>query len=132
MGLFNTLDNQANDRNRSHIKNLIEMALADGKIDDKELALLKEVALRFDFTEEDIREIQNSVENVKFTPPSSEKLKIEQLNELVKMMMVDKKIEESEVNLCKSLAIKLNLAPAIIDELIDMNVQQLKRKNSDT
>lgn len=128
MGLFSVFDNYANERNRSHIKNLIEIALADGNIDEKEQKLLKEIALKFDLTEGDIVEIQNNPEKVKFTPPSSEKRKIEQLNELVKMMMVDKKIELSEVKVCKSLAIKLNLAPKIIDDLIEHNLTIAKQK----
>jgi len=128
MGLFSVFDNYANERNRSHIKNLIEIALADGNIDADELTLIRDIALKFDLTESDIEEIRKNPEKVKFTPPSSEKLKIEQLNQLVKIMMADKKIEESEVKICRMLAIKLNLAPKIIDDLIDLNIQQEREK----
>ncbi len=124
MGLFSVFDNYANDRKRSHLKNLIEIALADGAFDESEMALVKEIAIKLELTENDIEEIRKNPESVKFTPPSSEKLKIEQLNELVKLMIVDTKIDEEEVKVCKNLAIKLNLAPNIIDDLIEMNIKK--------
>ena len=123
MGLFSVFDNHANDRKKSHLKNLIEIALADGTFDEREKKLIKEIAIKFELTESDIEEIQKHPESVKFTPPSSEKLKIEHLNELVKMIIADNKIEEEEVKVCKNLAIKLNLAPNIIDDLIEMNIK---------
>ncbi len=122
MGLFSVFDNHADDRKKSHLKNLIEIALADGTFDEREKKLIKEIAIKLELSENDIDEIQKHPETVKFTPPSSEKLKIEHLNELVKMMMADNKIDEEEVKVCKNLAIKLNLAPNIINDLIDMNI----------
>ena len=126
MGLFSVFDNYANDRKKSHLKNLIEIALADGTFDEQEKALIKEIAIKLELSEKDIEEIRKKPESVKFTPPSSEKLKIEQLNELVKLMIVDKKIDEKEVSVCKNMAIKLNLAPNIIDDLIEMNIKKGK------
>ena len=43
-------------------------------------------------------------------------------------MIVDKKIDENEVKVCKNLAIKLNLAPNIIDDLIEMNIKGGQKK----
>lgn len=126
MGLFSVFDRNEHNKKKSHLKNLIELALADGNIDDVEIKLLMEIASKLDMSAEDIEDIRNHPENIKFTPPSSEKAKIRQISELVKMMVVDKKIEPNEVKLCKSLAIRLNLAPNIVDDLIELHIGGLE------
>ena len=44
MGLFNIFGQNEENKNRSHIKNLLEVALADGKLDHSELDLLISIA----------------------------------------------------------------------------------------
>lgn len=128
MGLFSAFDKNEKERKKSHLKNLIEVALADGSIDQKELDLIKSIALKLEMTENDVEHIRKNPGKVKFSPPSSDQLKIEQINELVKMIMADRKIDVKEVKICKSLAIKLNLAPNIIDELVEMHIENLRNK----
>lgn len=128
MGLFSVFENNEQNRKKSHLKNLIELALADGNMDDVELRLLKDIAARLDMTMEDIEDIRKYPEHIKFTPPSSDKAKVKQISDLVKMMIADRKIEPNEVKLCKSLAIKLNLAPNIVDDLIELHIGGLERQ----
>lgn len=128
MGLFSVFERNEHNKKKSHLKNLVEMALADGNIDAIELKLLKDICTKLEMSESDIEEIRKHPESIKFTPPSSEKAKIRQINELVKMMIADKKIEENEVKLCKSLAVKLNLIPNIVDDLIELHVGGVKPK----
>jgi len=126
MGLLNVFSSEDGKR-KSHLKNLIELALADGSMDDTEMMLLKSIAAKLEMTEQDIEEIKSNPDAVKFTAPSDDQSKIEQMSDLVKMMMVNYEIEEREVKLCKALAIKLNLAPNIVDDLIDFEINGMKQ-----
>ena len=109
-------------KNRSYIKNLLEVAIADGKIDASELKVILSIAGNFDMTEKDVLSIKDNHTEVEFSPPSSYSAKVKLMEDLVKIMVADKEIDENEVKLCKDLAIKLEIAPVIVDELIQSSV----------
>ena len=118
MGLFNVFRNNEIDKNKSHIKNLLEVAIADGKLDESELELVISIAGKFDITKGEVMEIKENPLEIKFNPPSSYSAKIKLMEDLVKIMMADKSIDESEVKICKELALKLKIAPVIVDDII--------------
>ncbi len=120
MSLFNVFNQKEKDKRKSHIKNLLEVAVADGILDDVELEIVMEVASKFDLTKAEVLEIKDEPSKIKFNPPSSEKAKIVLLYDVVQVMIADKEIHENEVKLCKDLAVKLNLAPVVVDEMIKM------------
>jgi len=126
MGLFEVFSSNEDKRKKSHLKNLVMIAMADGQLDGSELDLLIEIAGNWGYTREDVVAIYKNPDGIKFTPPSSLRVKVEQLFELVKMIVINKEIDEKEVNLCKSLAIKLNLAPNIVDDIIELMLDSVK------
>lgn len=118
MGLFSVFNDNEKDKNRSHIKNLLEVAIADGKLDESELNLVMKIASNFDMTKEEVLEIKNNTNEISFNPPSSYSAKIKLLEDLVNVIIADKTIHESEVAICKEFAVKLNISPVIIDDII--------------
>ena len=118
MGLFNVFQGNEDKKNKSYIKNLLELARADGKLDDSELELVISIAGNFDISKVEVLEIKDNPNSIQFTPPSSYSAKVKLLEDLVKIMIADKEIDEKEVKLCKDLALKLDIAPVIVDELI--------------
>ncbi len=123
MGLFNIFKQNEEDKNRSHIKNLLEVAIADGNLDDDEFNLILKIAGSYDISEEEVKNIRSNPGSISFSPPSSYSAKVKLLEDLVKVMIVDKTIDENEVKICKDLAIRLNIAPVIVDELIQEGVK---------
>lgn len=122
MGLFNIFYQNENQKNKSYIKNLLEVAIADGKLDDAELELVISIAANFDISMDEVMEIKDNPQSIEFSPPSSYSAKVKLLEDLVKIMIADKEIDENEVNFCKELAIKLNIAPVIVDDLIQSKI----------
>jgi len=118
MGLFNIFGQNEDEKNKSYIKNLLEVALADGKLDDSELELLILIAGKFDIPKSEVQILIDNPNDIKFSPPSSYSAKVKLIEDLVKIMIVDKSIDESEIKICKDLSIKLNIAPVIVDELL--------------
>jgi uncharacterized tellurite resistance protein B-like protein len=117
------------DQTKNHIVNLIDVAFADGNMDEAELELIKANALKNGMTEEEFQDIFSNPKREKIYVPSDEKSRVEHLAEMVKIMIVDREIEEKEVIVCKKVAIQLNLAPQIVDELIDNLVTESKLQN---
>jgi uncharacterized tellurite resistance protein B-like protein len=123
MGLFNVFNSNEESKNRSYIKNLLEVAIADGKLDESELNLVISIAEKFDLTKNEVLEIKNNPAEIKFAPPSSYSAKVKLLEDLVNIMIADKQIDEQEVKICKDMALKLNIAPVIVDELIQSSIR---------
>jgi uncharacterized tellurite resistance protein B-like protein len=111
---------------KSHIKNLIEIAIADGRFTDDENELLIAIALRNGITKARIEKIRANPASVPFEVPKQEKEKFNQMYDLVHMMVVDKSIHSEELRLCEIFASKFgfirNWIPGLI-ETIKQNIQ---------
>ncbi len=118
MGLFKVFSNNERDRHLSHIQNLIDVAHADGNVDEKEMELIISISAKYDITRDDVMELTEKRKTVQFSPPSSYSAKVKLLEDLVKVMVVNKEIDDKEIEICKSLALKLHLSPVIIDDLV--------------
>src|SRR5687767_242978 len=91
---------------RSHMKNLIEMAAADGNFDLAEHDLLRKIAKRNNITEGHLKDIHKSPEKVKFQVPDDKLEKFHQFYDLVHMMSVDNSIHDEEMKLCNLFAVR--------------------------
>ncbi|MBL7851396.1 MAG: TerB family tellurite resistance protein [Cyclobacteriaceae bacterium] len=113
---------------RSHMKNLIEMAAADGNFADVEYSLLKSIAKRNNISESQLKEIRNNPGSVHFEVPADKTERFNQLYELVHMMTIDTSVHEEERKLSNLFAIKFGYPKNKVDELI--NVIQMNIKNN--
>lgn len=116
--MFNSSKKEPSDKNKSHLKNLMSIAMADGRLAEEERHILFSVAHRLGMSEEDIIAVRDNPDTIKFTPPDSYDEKIEQIYDFISLMSVDSDIDPNEVALCKKLALHLQLAPRIIDDLL--------------
>ena len=126
MSLFNVFNRNEEAKNRSHIKNLLEVAISDGELDDSELELIISIAGKFDITRNEVISIKENHQDIEFIPPSSYSAKVKLMEDLVKVLLADKKIEEEEIEICKELALKLKLNSMVVDDLISSILNSLK------
>ena len=113
---------------KSHMKNLLEMAMVDSHFDDSEYRLLKKLARKHKVSEKELDEIKNNPEDVEFELPEDENEKFEQFYELVQMMGIDEKIYEEERNLCKIFDKKFGYNNQL--DLVDAVAQNIKHGQS--
>lgn len=109
---------------RSHMKNLIEMAMADSHFDDTEYKLLKKLAKKYKVSEKELEEIKNNPSDIEFLLSEKKDERFEQFFELVKMMMADDDIAREELQLCKIFAKKFEYNNG--EEIVNIIIENIK------
>ena len=115
---------------RSHMKNLIEMAAADGNFADVEYGLLKAIAKRNNISESQLNDIRNNPGTVQFEVPADKSEKFHQLYDLVHMMAIDTTIHEEERKLSNLFAIKFGYPSNRVDEIVNVIHMNIKNNQS--
>jgi hypothetical protein len=114
---------------KSHMRNLIEIAAADGKVGSEEQRLLELAAQRNNISTLELKTIQANVSKVRFEVPRNEEVRFSQLYDLVHMMSVDQNIDGEELWLCEVFAIKFGYRKEIVREMIQVIQQNIEKWN---
>ncbi len=104
-----------------HLKNLVIMAAADGKLSEQEIALLVDRCAALGLAEEDLEKA------IDFALSGSAKLRFpvdrteqnSMLSDLIRMMAADGKLSEVEKRLFALAAAKMGIEKTDLDTLID-------------
>ena len=110
----------------NHLKNMLTVALADGKIHENEKKLIALFLIREGLDETDVDNILKNP-NVEFVIPSSTEDKVKYLKHLVMLMMVDGNIDEDELKICKLAALSYGFKPEVIDAMIMQIVADISK-----
>lgn len=123
MKLLEHFDHPEKKQDKEHFKHLIQIALADGKIEDNEIKMLNSLGKNLGFTEPEINDLLNSTKQSAYNPPYELAKRFEQIYGIVKMVLADDKIDSNEMRLATGLALKSgfqeNEIPALLVLLID-------------
>ena len=118
MGLLNLFNNYDKKKRRSHFKNLFAVARADGDVDRAEMDLVIGLAEKFHMSTNEVTRIIRDPDAVALVTPKTANERMEHLYDLITVMMVDGRIDEKELFLCKSLGVKLGCGEDTIDGLV--------------
>lgn len=105
---------------KSHMRNLIEIAAADGQFGIEEQRLLEYAAIRNNISKSQLEAIQAAGDKVRFKVPFSKQERYFQLYDLVHMMSVDKDIHPEELRLCEIFAIRFGYRKEVVREMIEV------------
>lgn len=111
---------------KSHMKNLIEMAAADGNFDQDEQELLKKIAKKNNVSDSQLQKIKTNPDTVGFELPTDRRERFHQFYDLVHMMTVDKSIHPEEMKLCNLYAIRFGYKRENAGELIETIQSNIK------
>ncbi|UTW62522.1 hypothetical protein KFE98_21410 [bacterium SCSIO 12741] len=129
MSLIEALYSGDHAKARSHIRNLIRIACADGQMDDPEYQLLLKIARKYELSEADVKDIIEHMDSVGFTPPSSKEDRHAQIWNLGRMVYADGIIAEEEVALLRRFAIGLGFPSSIAPKLVDGVIEIVKAES---
>lgn len=102
---------------KSHLKNLVALAKADGSISPAELELIQKTGAKIGLKESEINAILEDA-SFQVEVPSNDSQRFDQIFELVQMMMADGEIEDAEMDFCITVAEKLGFRKAIVGVLV--------------
>lgn len=132
MGLLDLFKSYNKKKRRSHFKNLFAVARADGDVDRSEMDLVIGLAEKFHMSTAEVTRIIRDPDSVALVTLKSHGERIEHLYDLITVMLVDGKIDEKELFLCKSLGVKLgcgeDTVDALVRELIEMAMNGISPK----
>ena len=114
----------------SHLKNLVAVAFADGKLEDNEMAALATVMARDGLTPSDLERCIKKPQGIKFLPPETPVQRVVYLKDMVLLMMCDGNIDDKELALCKVTAIALGFKHEVIDAMIMDIIADIKRNHN--
>ena len=100
------------------IKNLIMLALADGKATESELALIAATATREDLNQEQLDYLIDHPDRVLIDLPEDEEQKLRYIEDMVSLMMIDGHLDDQEMAMCKLYAIMLGYESSIVEQMI--------------
>ena len=103
------------------LRNLIMMAVADGKLDDSELAFLAERCHNFGLSGDDFQSLftEATRDDATLELPSEYRDKMTLLRDLLRLMAADGKLLETEKRLFAHAAVRMGISPTEIDEVIN-------------
>ena len=126
MGIFDLFSSKSEREKLSHLKNLVALAISDGKVEKSELVALAAICRREGLTESNLKKCFESPESISFVAPNDDKTKIVYLKDMVCLMMCDGNINEKEFAICKLTAEALGFKHEVIDAMILDIIEELK------
>lgn len=119
MGLFDWFESRDSKEKKTLIMNLLAVMFADGKVDDRELEFLRNVAFEIGYSQDDIQAILNNPDNIEFVVSDDPEMRIQQLVDMVLMMMADGEIDAAEMDLCMTIAARMGFNSGIIPQMVE-------------
>lgn len=126
MGISDQFESEEKKRAKSHFKNLLAVALADGILDKAELDYIFTVSRRFYITKEELQSLIANPDQISFNPPVDKEDRVRQLYNLVHIMMVDAEIDQNEMRLCQSFGVGLGFRATDIEDLVNRVVAKIE------
>lgn len=128
MGFFDLFTSREKREKMSHLKNLIVMAMADGKFQKAEAAAIAAIMRRDGLTPADFIKCMKNPQSIQFTPPESYEQRRTYLKDMVYLMMCDGHIAETEIAVCKMTAIMLGYKPEVVEAIVETTIATIAKE----
>lgn len=105
-------------RNKCHLRNLLLVALSDGKLDTAEAVFLTNKAAEMGIEDSIMGQILKQRKRTRLIFPENLGARISLLYDLVCMMLADGLVDERELETCREIANKMNILPSVVDSIL--------------
>ena len=127
MKFLEHFDHPERKQDKEHFIHLIQMANADGKIDDVELEMLSRMGNKLGLTATEVADLLKTSKKSEYIPPYELSKRFEQLYDVIKIVYADGVIDDNEMRLASGLAMKSGFAEEEIPTLISVLIEGIKR-----
>ena len=126
MSVLEHFDHPEKKQDKEHFTHLIQIALADGKIENSELEMLYSSGKKLGLTKEEIDILLEDSKKSAYIPPYELAKRFEQLYDIIKMVYADGQVNNNEMRLTTGLAIKLGFTEEEIPFLLALLINGVK------
>ncbi len=103
---------------KSHLKNLVALAKADGHFHKEEVKYLYKIGAKYQLKPQQIDRIIKGEEKTELQIPKEFHKKVAFLYDTVGMMMADGIIDDREMDFCQDMFNRFGFDPALIEDMI--------------
>jgi uncharacterized tellurite resistance protein B-like protein len=126
MKFLDHFDHSERKQDKEHFIHLIQIANADGKIDDVEIQMLNRMGSKLGLTQTEIDDLLKGSDQSAYIPPYELSKRFEQLYDVIKMVYADGEIDDKEMKLASGLALKSGFADEDLPVLLSVLVEGIK------
>lgn len=130
MTILNYFDHHDRKAAKEHFLHLIQVANADGVIDDPEIKMLHKVGKNLGLTDPEIDGMIESKDSKVYNPPYELEKRFHILHDVVAMALADGVLYESEKRLIRKLAIASSFKSEEVEKLINLLINGIKYNKS--
>jgi uncharacterized tellurite resistance protein B-like protein len=116
--MLTLFDTKKSKLQKSHLKNLINLAKADGVITDTEKDYILKAGEKHGFKLTELESMIQETSNEEIKIPANDTERFDQIFDLVQMMLADGSIDDNEMDFCIVMAEKLGFRKAIVGILV--------------
>lgn len=131
MKISDHFDHPERKQNKARFNHLIEVAMADGIIQDSEKQILHRLGRKMGLTEPEIDNLIETAKKSEFIPPYEFSKRFEQLHDIIKMVLADGIIDNSEMRLAKGLAVIYGFDDKEIPDLLEFLINGINNKEDE-
>lgn len=131
MSIVEQFDHPERKQDKEHFRHLIEVAMADGTIDEDELKMLNRMGRNLGLTEPEINSLMEATKNSGYQPPYELSRRFEQLYRIVKMVMADGKIDNSEMRLATNIGLRSGFSESEVPVLLSLLINGIRNEEDE-
>jgi len=131
MNFLEHFDHPSKKQDKEHFNHLIQMALADGKIEDAELKMLHRIGSKMGLTTPEIDNLLEASKNSAYIPPYELSKRFAQLYDIIKMVYADGQIDNNEMRLATGLALKSGFTEQELPILLALLINGIKNNEDE-
>lgn len=131
MDFTNYFDHHGKKIDKAHFIHLIQVAKADGKVEDSESQFLHRTGRRFGFTDAEIDKLILSGDTQLYTAPYELQKRFDQMYDITAMLLADGVVTEQEMSIARRFAIAAGFHEDEIEYLLNMLTEGLKNNKDE-
>ena len=126
MNILEQFDHPGRKQDKEHFIHLVQIAMADGTIDDVEFDLLKQFGKKLGLTNPEITGLLEVSKKTEYIPPYEFERRFGQLYDVLKMVIADGVIEDNEMLLATRIGLKSGFSEQEMPVLLNVLINGIK------
>jgi len=116
--MFGFFESEEIKRLKSHITNLGALAKIDGHLDPAEMQFIVAIGRKNGMRPNEVRALLTNASKVEPQLPTNDSDRFDQIYDLVEMMLADGIVDETEMEFCINMAVRLGFKETIVGVLV--------------